>query len=236
MRIIQINDLHLASHDPRNPSVDTFRQWQRVRTAIQDVPHDLLVISGDIADHPDGSVRFFSWLKKQSIRTELLLGNHDDPAEFSKHVKHSRLTWRSFETATHTLILLDTSTYHVDEAQRRWLQQMLQEAKRPVILFSHHPLIPCPGLIMDRLFPLSNQDELTEILLRHPHPVHVFSAHYHTEHEQKLGQITQYVTPAVFYQLKKYGEQLAVDHLTPAYRLIELGEEIQTSVHFVSEQ
>jgi 3',5'-cyclic-AMP phosphodiesterase len=103
-----------------------------------------------------------------------------------------------------------------------------------VVIFVHHPIFDCGGTAMDRLHFLENREEIQSILALAKCKITIFCGHYHIEHEQKAGNVNQYVTPSTLMQLKPFSKELETESEIPGYRLVELTSgAVQTETVYV---
>jgi Icc protein len=78
---------------------------------------------------------------------------------------------------------------------------------------------------------LKDRQKLKALLGRTPCDVFAFCGHYHMEEERSEGNIRQFVTPAVSYQIVKRSARIETDAREVGYRIIEIdGREISTEV------
>ena len=155
---------------PYNPIC--FEQQVREILAMRPLPANLIIL-GDVAwDHGlvedyQYAERLFRPLREAGIRITMGMGNHDRRAPFfsvfTDYVKQTKVEGRVVsvvELPDVDFVVLDSldelpnlkrgeSTKvdgEMDEAQIKWLEGYLAQAKRPVILGAHHPLNEMPNL------------------------------------------------------------------------------------------
>ncbi len=224
LRIAQITDLHLDEEFPRKNGVLTRKRFDKVLEDLSKKDIDEVICTGDIGEN-DGIHYFFNQLKPYKLT--ITLGNHDSYSEISKYYsKGARSSFEKFymssERKYHKLLFLDSSAEYVDVAQLNWLEQELISSK-PLVIFMHHPVIGL-GLKLDEIAALQNRDQVFSIMNRSPSEINLFSGHYHLESNKSKGNITQYITPAVCFQMEKDPDQVEINSQVFGYRIIELGE------------
>ncbi|MGL3111893.1 metallophosphoesterase [Bradyrhizobium sp. BR 1432] len=154
MKIIQITDLHLVPPGDRLFDNDP---GERLKTCLADVAKqhadaELCVITGDLAHHGEQSayVRLREALKVLPMPVRLLMGNHDDRANFRSVFPEALVDEHGFvqsmlDTTAGRFLFLDTkrSDSHAGlycEHRQAWLRARLEETQgKPVYLFMHHP-------------------------------------------------------------------------------------------------
>jgi Icc protein len=78
---------------------------------------------------------------------------------------------------------------------------------------------------------LKDRDRVSALLRRTSGDIVVFCGHYHMEDDVTCGNVRQFSTPAVSYQIVKAGVDIELDTSRFGYRLIELnGSQMATRV------
>lgn len=192
MKLIQITDLHLVVAGNTLFDIDPS---ERLLLCLSDITRnhadaDLVVITGDLAHN--GETAAYQVLRKAletfPLPTRLLIGNHDDRANFracfpDAPVDTDGFVQSAIETTDGRLLFLDThapGTHegHYCEKRRRWLAQQCDEAKgRAMYLFMHHPASRIAYRPMDELG-LVDADAFLEVLRRR-NIRHIFAGHAH---------------------------------------------------------
>lgn len=219
--IAYITDTHLGEPGPGEHGADEHHNWQTVLADLSTRQIDKVVFGGDIglfSEYPN----FFEALKDYD---DLMVtpGNHDTSAHVRQFFpqRHSPSGfYGSEEDDDFKWIFLDSSTDKISPEQIDWLKQQLVSSKE-ILLFVHHPILPVDTPV-DRKYPLENRDEIKSLLLGHTKKVTVFCGHYHIEDASSEANITQYVTPAVSYQVKKGTQEIEGDATYFGYRMIYL--------------
>jgi 3',5'-cyclic AMP phosphodiesterase CpdA len=150
---------------------------------------DLLVVSGDVADHglPEEYAEARAWLDRWPGPLAVCPGNHDTRDAFVAGLEvGTRLV---VEAAGSRFLMLD-SLVDADETGRRdegrlgvdqlaWLEARLAEDARPAYVCLHHPPTTIGLELMDPIR-LVDGDALAEVLGRHPHVAATLVGHAHT--------------------------------------------------------
>lgn len=234
MKLIAIvTDLHLGDDFPRANNIDAAQRWNIIFEDIKKRNVNQIVINGDIGDKPSNFV-FFNELKYSGIPFTLTLGNHDFYEEaikyFYRNNPNNDMELYYAEEDEETLfIYLDSLTGTVSKNQCEWLATQLRSPKK-IFIFIHHPILAVPTIV-DTLYPLSNRDEIANLLNQHTRPITICCGHYHIEHDQTVGNVRQLVTPAASVQIQQDDKEVIIDTTKFGYRLLLLRNNvIQTDV------
>lgn len=242
MRIIQITDLHIGTPEERPFDIDIRANFLRMLKAVEAVPHDLLVISGDLCLH-EGDIATYEWIKQQLEAFQLnylvIPGNHDDKDmmidvfELQQQLKHETLFLTS-SAGQPPLVLLDSGEGQVDETTLQLLRDYLQAHPAPICLFMHHPPLPMGVPYMDNRHALRNTAPLLAVLTEHSYPISIFVGHYHVEKSVRWQNLDIHITPSCYFQIDWRQEHFAVDHHHIAYRYLNWdGEALQHAVVYL---
>ena len=223
-RIAHITDLHLDEAFPYNDKSSARERFCKVLEHIAQQGITNIVCTGDIGTN-EGVPYFFDLLKKMKL--SLTLGNHDSFNEVSKHYekgeqvghKTNKMYWSEVRDFF-KLVFLDSSAGAIDLEQINWLKKQLVTAQ-PIIIFLHHPIIGLPFKV-DDMGKLKNRKKVLELLSKVPNKITVFCGHYHMESNLSYENITQCISPAVVYQIKKTKDTLAIDTKNFGYRIIQM--------------
>ena len=179
-------------------------------------------------------------LKKFPLPVHLMLGNHDDRANFLKvfdgaddcgFVQH-----RLIQDGRHFLFL-DTlkggpsSAGLYDEPRRKWLKAALADAGgAPVYIFMHHPPFNIHHPLMD-LIPLEDGEGFGDLLSGH-NVRHIFFGHAHRTISGQWRGISYSALPGLNHQLPLVGGSVPTIYSDePAmYSVVHLNED-QITVH-----
>ena len=225
-RIAHLTDIHLDDRLAIAHSVDTRGHLRAVLADITRRSITEAVLTGDLGE-PETIDWLFAALSEAGIDCRVILGNHDDPADYRNRPAlrpffHGEGCYWADAGDGFLKLYLDSREGFIGPEQFDWISARCAGADRPLLIFIHHPVLDCGNTTMDRLFPLEGRDALRDLFLSVPQPVTIVCGHYHAAHETRLGNITQYVTPSTYLQLKKHGEFLEMDGVAFGYRLLEL--------------
>jgi 3',5'-cyclic AMP phosphodiesterase CpdA len=150
---------------------------------------DVLVVSGDVADHglPDEYAAARAWLDRWDGPLAVCPGNHDVRSAFVAGLGIETRT--VVEAAGSRFVLLDSLVDAVDgvridegllgDDQLAWLDARLAEDPRPTYVVLHHPPTTISLELMDPIR-LRDGDALAAVLARHPQVVATLVGHAHT--------------------------------------------------------
>ena len=245
-QVVQFTDLHLLA-DPAElrkgvPTRETLRDvLELVRTRHSDF--DLAVFSGDLAH--DERLETYHVLRELLgdwvPRCRLLPGNHDDRGflrrAFPDAVERGRGPigfaadlgeWRIVGLDTH---VPGEVRGRIEDEQLDWLEADLAvHARRPTLVFMHHPPISVNSAWLDRLG-LDNSEQFEQVLLAAPQVKLICAGHVHHEFCGRLGEAHVYTTPATSIQFEPAAEEPAYATDPPGYRVITLdGPSYRTEV------
>lgn len=211
---------------------------ERLLAAIQDIARrgiSNLVFGGDIGA-ADSNQWFFETLSRYRLRWRIVLGNHDTFGSVERFYrgKNPPLAGQLYyacEQSHRKLIFLDTSANFVGDRQLAWLRNELHIQKEVFVVFIHHPVLGIDTPI-DRIgAALRDRDKLRAVLHRAPGRVVIFCGHYHMNVETTDGNIHQFLTPALCYQITEQADRVLVDVRNCGYRIIRFyGENLDTEV------
>lgn len=245
MRIVQLTDLHIGHEGEDTYGVDVRQNFLQILEKAKAQHPDLLVVSGDLC-FDDGEAEIYSWIKSQldaaGLPYEIMSGNHDAPALMAEVFGREELLKgqelyfkRTYKGRT--LIFLDTTTYEMSEPQLAWLKEALSQIEGTALVFMHHPPLPSGVPFMDSKHNLRNMEAAQKVFFSHPHPVQVFTGHYHVEKVVQKCNLTVYITPSCFFQIGQRSKDFEVDHYRIALRTIDWNNGIlMNAVHYLNEE
>ena len=247
MKLIQVSDLHFIPPGGRLYGLDP---RERFEAAIADINEnhgdaEMCLFTGDLADTgaPGAYGQLREALTRLSIPYRLLIGNHDDRANFRQAFLDAPCDENGFvqssaRVSAGELILLDTNEPGTDAgrfcAQRQsWLRERLAEARGgPIYLFMHHPPFDVGIPSMDRI-KLEDAEELAEVLSDGANIVHLFLGHVHRPVSGSWHGIPFSILRSLVHQVPldfATVEQVSFNRAPPAYNVI-LIEDGVTVVH-----
>ena len=244
MKLIHITDLHLMPPGELLWGLDPFARLDAALTdiAAHHADADLCVITGDLTEK--GDVAAYEMLKKRLARfpleTHLLLGNHDDRANylavFGGSDVHGHVQHAIMRDGCH-LLFLDTlkgppsSAGLYDAPRRKWLKARLEEADgAPVYLFMHHPPFDIGHKLMD-LIKLDDAEAFAAVLDGHD-VRHIFFGHAHRTIFGSWNGIAFSALPSLNHQLPLVGGSVETVYSDepPMYAAVTISPEM-TVVH-----
>ena len=227
MRIAHITDLHCNDFMSNYYKVDSIHRLNTVFNDVINREVDLIIFTGDYGD-PSCLKDFFIAVRNRNIPYYLLLGNHDSVEELSAFINNDIMTdgfLLELNEKRHSILLLNSYTGTVSEAQITLLKSVLTESNKAVYIFIHHPIVDCGNTILDKKYPLENRDDLKRILHSFENAVYIFAGHYHNEYENISKNIRQYVTPSCMVQLAKSKWRIKLSSKKYGYRLIDINDQ-----------
>ena len=219
-KIAHITDLHLDEEFPFKDNISARKRFEKILTSIKDEGINHVVCTGDIGENR-GIQYFFDNVRKMEL--SIALGNHDSFIRISEHYNkgadyNSKKIYRSELSDHFKLIYLDSSSNIIDYKQLQWLKKELITSN-PIIIFIHHPIIGL-NLKVDEIGSLKNRKEITKILLQVPNKITVYCGHYHMESTITYKNISQFITPAVAFQIDKNTSKIKINTTISGYRII----------------
>ena len=227
--IAHITDLHLDEAYPLKIGIQTRKRFDDILKDIEYKNITRVVCTGDIGEN-EGIQYFFEQLKTKTL--SLTLGNHDTFAEISKHYSKgadydSQKLYSSTLKKYYKFIYLDSSEGIIDKKQLSWLKKELI-LQKPIIIFMHHPVIGL-NVKVDKIGKLKNREEVVTLLTKTTNKVEIYCGHYHMESTLNYKNITQYITPAVSFQVEKNPNVVETNTTFFGYRIIEIDNSTKSS-------
>ncbi|CAL2103512.1 3',5'-cyclic-nucleotide phosphodiesterase [Tenacibaculum sp. 190130A14a] len=234
-KIAHITDIHLDEIFVQKQGISARTRLKKVLQHISSYHINEIVCTGDIGEDT-GLSFFFKVCRKFNL--SITLGNHDSYLKVINHIPSkisvtSKLYY-SKEENQHKFIYLDSSSGEIDTLQLIWLQKELISEKQ-IIIFIHHPILKL-SLKVDEIGALKNRNEVHNLLIKQTNNITVFCGHYHLNNTSTYKNITQHITPATSFQIKKHTDKIEIDSKYYGYRIIELNEAgISTKTQFVND-
>ncbi|RZJ71507.1 MAG: metallophosphoesterase [Flavobacterium sp.] len=232
-RIAHITDTHIDDPTALDRGANPRRNLKLILEDIAARKIDEIVFTGDIGEN--GTYEWlFKKLEEYKPGFKLIPGNHDNVEEVINFYPSTKTSgngklYYSLEDESLKYIFMDSSAGMIDPDQMAWLAAEINTQK-PIILFIHHPVLGFKTA-MDRKYPLQDRDKVAELLQQCKNDVTVFCGHYHMPDKRKEGRITQYITPSVAFQVKKYAKEIEIDTKSFGYRIISIdGNVIKTTL------
>lgn len=222
--IAYITDLHVDEEFPMEQGVNAVENLHCVLEDLRTMSLDAIVYGGDI-----GEMRSYKWffdtLQALSVPLWITLGNHDQFSELRKHYNNDILgdhkeLYYSFEDDSFKYMFLDSSSNSISAPQLEWFRREV-ESPTPLLLFVHHPILEVDTPV-DKLYSLQGREVLRDALAARSAHSYVFCGHYHMDDEQQRANISQFICPALSYQVQRNSEDVVIENDSFAYRLIRL--------------
>lgn len=193
MKFIHLTDPHVISGGlplyGRDPAAGLAAAIADINARHADA--ELVVVTGDLTNWAEQSSyqTVAELLRPLAIPCVLLLGNHDDRANFRKVFAHGMDDGAGFvqgvrETSAGTFVFLDThepgeAAGGFCAARRAWLETTLAETDGPLFLFMHHPPFPVGIAYMDAIA-VKQAEAFAEVVRPHAARIrHLFFGHVH---------------------------------------------------------
>ena len=229
MTILQITDLHVGPPGELPFGVDVRTNFTKILAAVRAVPHDLLLISGDLC-YQDGDRAIYAWIKTRleegGFTYVVTPGNHDDTDlmvecfGLRSRLCRGELFLTPGDTTQPAWAAVNSGPGIVSDTALVLLRDYLAKRAGPVCLFMHHPPLLMGVPYMDESHALRERQPLLDVLTAHPYPITVFTGHYHVEKSLRWKNLDVHVTPSCFFQIDWRQRDFAVDHYRIAYRHI----------------
>lgn len=237
MKLIHLTDLHLVAPGQRLWGLDPFARFDAALNDIAAHHADarFCAITGDLAER--GELAAYELLKDRlarfPIETHLILGNHDDRANYlsvfgnpdsSSHVQHAMARDGAVWLFLDTLKGPPSSAGLYDAPRRAWLATELDKSKDlPVYLFMHHPPFDIGHALMD-LIKLDDGQEFAGLLKGHDIR-HIFFGHAHRTISGIWRGIPFSALPSLNHQLPLVGASVATVYSDepPMYAAVLIG-------------
>ena len=213
-KIAQMTDLHLDDFLADHYKVDARQHVIDALSLARSRGISASILTGDLGA-PEAHDWLFEIVRKHGFEFLVILGNHDTLSDFQRFdflqplLKDDGLYYSKTLEGFPSLFL-DSSAGVIGADQLDWLEEQVAASNDPLLVFVHHPILDCGGTIMDRLYPLENRDDVRRILEKSQRQVSIFCGHYHYHvvNENRDGNLSQFLTPAIFGQIKPYGERI----------------------------
>jgi Icc protein len=223
-KIAHITDLHLEESFPIKHGVRAKENWELILNNLADKKIQDVIFTGDIGSQGSNEW-FFNSVNKYGINLKVTLGNHDVFSQTMKYYKielpkERKELFYSHEDNYFKYIYLDTSLNKISQFQFSWFLKNLKTNKK-LMLFIHHPILETNST-PQKEYPLEGSEKIKDELLQFNKDVYIFCGHLHIRDERTEGNITQFITPAACYQIKKYSNTTEKDNISFGYRVIEI--------------
>ena len=233
LRLAQITDMHLLSEDNGElHGVNTGRAFRRVLAQVASLEPDLLLVTGDIAEHGDESV--YRRLQEDLApfpRRMVLPGNHDLGDGYPRFFNNDPVQVHSL--GGWTLLGVNSAGEYLTGEQKARCLDVLDQADR-VLLILHHPLVKLGRALFDEVWIIKNRDEFYGALRNHPSLRGVVFGHTHAVHRIEDGPVRHLGAPATSFYLEAHPTEHRFEMIVRhGFQMIELGDTVQASAHFL---
>lgn len=244
LKFVLATDLHLVSPGERLWGLDPLERFDAFLADVEafHADADFCVITGDLAER--GDVNAYEALKQRlshfPLKTFLLLGNHDDRANFlsvfgnpdengyvQSVIHHGGMRFLFLDT----LHGPETSAGLYDEKRQEWLRaQLAQDPDTPGFVFMHHPPFDIRHSLMD-LIKLRDAEDFAAIL-KGANVRHLFFGHAHRPISGQWRGIPYCALPSLNHQLPLVGGSVSTVYSDepPMYATVIVEPE-QTIIH-----
>ena len=237
--VLQLSDLHIFAEPGKvSMGVPTYKSLAEVleKVIATGVKFDQVVISGDLAqdEQRESYLAIREMIGRWLNRCNVIPGNHDNRAllleVFAEQTAGTNEGVRfSITAGGWRLIGIDTQmpgkiTGRVAPAMLDWLADELQRnARKPTILFAHHPPIPVGSAWIDAIG-LLDPEPLRKLIVNSPQVRVVSCGHVHQESCGTLGDTVVMTTPSTGVQFIPMTDTARVHAIAPGFRMFALEE------------
>ncbi len=193
---VGVDELAVGRHGVGRHGVDQLgvdrarERAERVMAWLRPMPLDLILVTGDIADHGEpAEYAEAREVLKADVPVLILPGNHDHRDAFRRGLGPAGEPADFPVNAVHTVggvvfALCDSSIPGRNEgvltpSTLGWLRAVLSTEDRPTFVAMHHPPTRMHHELFDTML-LTNPDELAELLADFPQVVAVLCGHAHS--------------------------------------------------------
>jgi Icc protein len=243
MRIIQLSDLHIDVLNQHPNGVDVRSNFLKVLDLIREYQGDFLVVSGDLS-YKSADKEVYRWIRDQLKSLDLpvyvIPGNHDDPVLISEVFHPDKATSSSgklyyFSKKMEELFFfLDTGDAYMGPQQFKWLEDLNRKYDpERLFLFMHHPPLHAGVPHMDGKHAFREIEYFDKMTRTFEKEVHVFAGHYHFQKSIQRNNLSLYICPSTFFQMKGENSEFEHDHNIPGFQIIDIDpEQVAVHVHY----
>lgn len=232
LKILQITDLHiLPEAGDTMLGIDTEHYFQAVvQQARTDNHYDLVLVTGDLTQHPCPASyqRILAELEKLHTPCLCLPGNHDDLALMQQVFRGPVISCeKQVILAGWQIICLNSQIPgspcgRLNAAELEFLESCLrQHPEHFAMIAVHHHCLPTNSEWMDTM-QIENSAELLELLARYPKARAITFGHIHQDLHSKLDNLEIFAAPATCFQSKLDSREFALEQTPPGYRSFSL--------------
>jgi len=234
IRVLQLSDSHLAADrqaDYRGQNADS--KLRSLLPAARAWDPDLVLLTGDVSEDASPASYARAAVMLGTIGAPLLAlpGNHDEPAEMSRHFPQG--PWQgpfAHETGRWLIVLMD-STFR-GGISGSFSQQYLERFDRVlrgsrasfVLVGLHHQPVPVGAPWIDR-YPLERPQPFLDFIDRDRRVRCVVWGHIHHDYRAERNGVTLLGAPSAVANSLPKTRSFTLDLEGPAGRWLELGED-----------
>ncbi|MCQ2102247.1 MAG: metallophosphoesterase [Fibrobacter sp.] len=241
LKIGQISDIHIGEDESLVQGIDVRANFMQALNSQSMKDLDLLVLSGDLANE-DAEPGAYKWiadvLKDYPVPYCVIPGNHDRIEVMEKFYDlrgkiHNGKCYYRYDIAGRSVFFLDSACGEVSSDQLVWLKEEAAKVSGEILLFVHHPPCFCGHRFMDLRYHMRNMLEVQQVLEGIPNLTHIFTGHYHSNFDVKVGRQTVHVAPATQMQIDPNCPYFNLQSSAPGWQVIKWGENfVETEVNF----
>jgi Icc protein len=231
--LLQITDLHvLPEPGEKMLGVDTEATFHAVldKALAENEVIDLILVTGDIAQHPCSSSyeRIQTKLDSLKIPSLCLPGNHDDDELMRQILNFGFVSCRKqYFLKNWHIICLNSQIPgapggHLSAGELSFLEGCLKENRKyPTVIAVHHHCLKTGSIWMDAMM-IDNSLELFATVAKYPQVKAIICGHIHQEMNLQAGSVHLWGTPSTCFQFTPESRQFSVEDTAPGYRLFKL--------------
>lgn len=234
-----VSDSHFDDKISTGYKINSRKNWIKILEDIKIRGVEQIIFGGDLGI--EASIPWFlNLIESNSLKINLLLGNHDKTKEIlkyyrSKNLKKDKKLYYFNEDQYIKYIYLDSSAGHINQTQLKWLDKELKTNKK-IVIFSHYPILEVNTAI-EKMAPLKARKNILDKLLKCNKDIEIFCGHNHIYNTTKQENIRQKITPAISYQVKKRANGYIIDKNKFGYLLLTITKtEIISKLIYFSNQ
>ena len=205
-------------------------------------PFDLILLTGDLAQHPssDSYRRICQHLLGYETPCLCLPGNHDDFTLMTQYLNQGTVSCdKVLQLQGWQIIALnsqkpDSPVGELPTNELAFLETTLtSNTKLPTLIAVHHPCIASGSPWLDTM-QIQNSNDFLSLIRAFPQVKAVTFGHIHQELSSSLNQIAIFGTPASCFQFTPNSLEFSIDDTQPGYRIFRLFGDgsLQSECHF----
>ena len=233
LKVLQITDLHVKPHlGDTMFGIDTeiFFQQTLQYAHQQHGPFDLMLLTGDLAQHPgaDSYRRICRHLLNYETRCLCLPGNHDDFDLMQQYLNEGMVNCdKSLLIGGWHIIALNSQKTgspvgELTSNELAFLEKSLcANPGLPTLIAVHHHCLPSGSPWLDTM-QIQNSTAFLELAKSFPQVKAITFGHIHQELYSTKNQISIFGTPASCFQFVPNSIEFSIADTPPGYRIINL--------------